>query len=394
MRLRLITEIPLLPSTTNHFNQIMKSLQSLTLVSLAVSLVACGGGSESTTPADTAAPSPQRINIQTVVPEPGFALGSPARRAFDHLNQSRANCGFGMLRYNPVLDTPAAKHARYYVTNNLTGGADFHPHLESPKLPGYTAVWPTERAIASGYKTNGVEVGEIIAGRYEARNPDLAGPFRVDDWLYEGIKALMTAPYHAIHAFGAYTEIGLAQSLVQGMTQPDPNNPFGIQPPIPEINGTNVFLLGYGMDGGGQLPPAGSGVRTYPCEGSTDVDPAFLGEWTDPALGPGVTPGRHLGLEPLGTTVMVFGPPNKTLQLNSATLTHVATGVQVPIYQLRTKTQNEPMAVYYRNDWTGYVMPDKPLLPKAQYRAVVNGTSGGTPFTTSFSFTTGNMPGL
>lgn len=388
----------------NLFFQIMKPIQSLTIISLAVGLVACGGGSEpdmpistpvntqTNPPPSTAVPLTPRIAIQTAVPEPGFAPGSPARRAFDHLNQGRANCGFGMLRHNPVLDTPAANHARYYVANNFTGGADFHPHLESPKLPGYTAVWPTERAVAAGYKNNGVEVGEIIAGRYEARNPDLAGPFRVDDWLYEGIKALMTAPYHAIHAFGPYTEIGIAQALVRGTTQPLLNNPFGAQAPIPEINGTNVFLLGYGMDGEGQFPPTGSGVRTYPCEGTTDVDPNFRGEWTDPTLGPGVTPGRDLGINPLGTTILVFGPPNKSLLLNSATVTHVASGVQVPIYQLRTKTQNEPMAVYYRNDWTGYLMPDQPLLPLSRYRAVIDGTSGGAPFTTSFTFTTGNTP--
>ena len=389
MQLRLITQRNCL-HPENLFFQIMKPIQSLIIISLAVGLVACGGGTESTISTDSGGPSPQRIAIQTAVPEPGFAPGSPARRAFDHLNQSRANCGFGMLRHNPVLDTPAANHARYYVANSGSGSPEFHPHLESPKLPGYTAVWPTERAVATGYKTNGVEVGEIISSSYQTRDPALPNPYQVDDWLYSAIKGLMIAPYHAMTAFGAYTEIGIAQSVRQGMTQPTPNNPFRIpHVPMLELSGANVFLLGYGMDGEGQLQASPSGVRTYPCEGTTDVDPVFGGEWTDPTLGPGVTPARNLGLNPLGTTIMVFGPPNKTLLLNSATLTHVASGAQIPIYQLRTKTQNDPMAVYYRNDWTGYVMPDQALSPLTRYQAEITGTSGANPFTTRFTFTTG-----
>ena len=217
MQLRLITQRNCL-HPENLFFQIMKPIQSLIIISLAVGLVACGGGTESTISTDSGGPSPQRIAIQTAVPEPGFAPGSPARRAFDHLNQSRANCGFGMLRHNPVLDTPAANHAWYHVANSGSGSPEFHPHLESPKLPGYTAVWPTERAVATGYKTNGVEVGEIISSSYQTRDPALPNPYQVDDWLYRGIKGLMTAPYHAMHAFGAYTEIGIAQSVRQGVS--------------------------------------------------------------------------------------------------------------------------------------------------------------------------------
>jgi hypothetical protein len=118
------------------------------------------------------------------------------------------------------------------------------------------------------------------------------------------------------------------------------------------------------------------------------VPPKFDGEWTDPALGAGVTPGRNLQVSPLGTTIMVIGEVNKTLTLSSATVVQVSTGTSIPIFQLRTKA-NDPMAVYYRNDWTGYVMPDQPLLPNERYHVTVKGTSGSTPFTRDFTFTTG-----
>ena len=105
------------------------------------------------------------------------------------------------------------------------------------------------------------------------------------------------------------------------------------------INGFNMFrpesirmersmfaILGYGKDGQGQLPPPDLGIRTYPCEGSTDVAPIMGGEWTDPAMGPGVTPGRDLGTQPTGSTIMVIGEVGKTLALQSVSLTRLSTG--------------------------------------------------------------------
>ena len=363
---------------------------------LAAVLTACGGGSDSTTvPGGTSSVStPTSVPIQTTVPEPGYLPGSRERLAFDYLNQSRLNCGLGALRHNPILDIPAMNHARYIVRNEDYANPDFHPHVESIKLPGYTAPTPTDRALVAGYKTNGLEVGEIIAGLQFAAQPEFFAQLNRQDLMLNGIKTLMTAPYHAMAAFSAATEIGMAIHSEDSMTTPHWVLPGVIYDPgTPQFEAARVFMLGFGMDGEGQLPSASTGIRTYPCEGTTGVHPIFQGEWTDPKLGPGVTPGRNLGTDPLGTSIFVFGEVNKTLELTAATVTHIATGAQTPIYQLRTKTQ-DPMGVYYRNDWTGYVMPDKPLLPNERYRVSVSGKSGGTPFTKEFSFTTGASPAM
>ncbi|MFY7907059.1 MAG: hypothetical protein ACOVO0_13040, partial [Burkholderiaceae bacterium] len=70
---------------------------------------------------------------------------------------------------------------------------------------------------------------------------------------------------------------------------------------------------------------------------------------------------------------MVIGDVDKTLVLQSVSLTRLLTGEPVAMYSVRTRA-NDPMAVYYRNDWTGYAMPDKPLAYHERYQVTVSGT--------------------
>lgn len=358
-------------------------------------LVACGGGG-SDTPAtgpntgSTGSATGTSIAIQTTVPEPPLAIGTPRRQALDYLNRQRLQCGFGALRYNSVLEETGTAHSNYVLLNAKS--PQFHPHTEVAGLPGYTAPSPTERAILRGYKTNGTEVGEIGSGSGSfSASVDTYNKAPLDLIETEGMRKLSVAPYHAMHFLGAYTEVGVG-AIRQETRVPAQTTYLGsvpiLRPESIELNYSMFVMLGYAMDRLGQLPPAGTGVRTYPCEGSTDVPPLLSGEWTDPTLGPGVTPGRELGSHPTGSTIMVIGELGKTLALQSVTLTRVLTGEQVPMYSIRTRA-NDPMAVYYRNDWTGYAMPDKALEPNERYQVQVTGTSGGAPFNRSFTYTTG-----
>ena len=360
------------------------------IISTTLTLVACGGGSDSTTSTVIAPQTPQSVPIQTTVPEPPLAAGTSMRLALDYLNRQRVQCGFGALRYNTRLQVAGEKHA-YYANANGTH-PQFHPHIEVTGLVGFTAAWPTERARLQGYQTNGAEVGEIglPPSQYTA-TVDLYRSSALHLIETEVMRGLSIAPYHAMHFFGAYTEVGIGMDKTETLL---PASQFFIgnvpikRPESIQLNYSIYAMLGFGMDQLGQQPPAGSGVRTYPCEGSTDVSPALYGEWTDPTLGPGVTPGRDLGKNPTGSTIMVIGEMNQPLVLQSASLTRVQTGEAVGMYSIRTKA-NDPMAVYYRNNWTGYAMPDRALEPNTQYRAQLTGTSGGVPFTRSFTFTTG-----
>ena len=368
------------------------NLSTLFVTALAtLALVACGGGDGDTSATGSSSgASASSIPIQTTVLEPPLVVGTARRLALDYLNRQRLHCGFGALRYSTVLEEAGTAHANYTLLNAKS--PLFHPHTEVSGLPGFTAPSPTERAIRRGYKTNGTEVGEIgvapalYSASVESYN---AAPLHLIET--EGMRGLSVAPYHAMHFLGAYTEVGVG--VVRQETRgPAQTTYFGnvpvLRPESIELNYSMFVMLGYAMDQLGQLPPAGTGVRTYPCEGSTDVPPLLMGEWTDPALGPGVTPGRELGINPTGTTIMVIGEVGKTLALQSVTLTRVLTGEKVPMYSIRTRA-NDPMAVYYRNDWTGYAMPDKALEPNERYRVQVTGTSGGAPFSRSFTYTTG-----
>lgn len=363
---------------------------SLSLVA-SLALVACGGGSDATAPpGSVSAGATHSIAIQTAVSEPPLLTGSPKRLALDYLNRQRLQCGFGALSYSTVLADTGDHHASYALTN--ANHPQFHPHTEVAGLPGFTAPSPTERAVLRGYQTNGAEVGEIGIGSGQFMAPVdtyQAAPLQL--LQMEGMRQLAVAPYHAMHFFAAYTEVGI------GSAQKETPLPAEVvfvgslpvtRPASVELDHAMYVMLGFGMAQLGQLPPSGSGVRTYPCEGSTDVAPVLLGEWTDPTLGPGVTPGRSLGTNPTGSTLTVIGEVGKTLTLKSLTLTRVLTGEPVAMYSVRTRA-NDPMSVYYRNDWTGYAMPDKALEPNERYRVQVSGSSGGVPFSRSFTFTTG-----
>lgn len=358
-------------------------------------LVACGGGGSDTpatgsNPGSTDSPAGTSIAIQTTVPEPPLAVGSPRRLALDYLNRQRLQCGFGALRYNTVLEEAGTAHSNYALLNAKS--PLFHPHTEVAGLPGFTAPSPTERAILRGYKTNGTEVGEIGSGGGSfSASVDTYNKAPLDLIETEGMRKLSVAPYHAMHFFGAYTEVGVGairqETRVPAQTTYIGNVPI-LRAESIDLTYTMYVIQGYAMDRLGQLSPPGTGVRTYPCEGSTDVPPLLTGAWTDPTLGPGVTPGRELGTNPTGSTIMVIGEVGKTLALQSVTLTRVLTGESVPMYSIRTRA-NDPMAVYYRNDWTGYAMPDKALEPNERYQVQMKGTSGGEPFSRNFTYTTG-----
>jgi len=373
--------------------------RTLLAAACTLTLVACGGGSDSSSTTSPNTPGTGSIPIQTTVPEPPPTLGTGKRLALDYMNRQRLQCGFGALRYNPILETAGNRHAAYDQANK--DHPLYHPHNEIKGLPGFTAPSPTERAVVAGYVTNGAEVGEIGATRGQVSAPvQTYRAMPLDQLETVDLRNLAIAPYHAMAFFSAFTEVGIGEMRTETALAAEWITLNGLtlfRPESIRMDRSLFAILGYGKDGQGQLSPPGSGVRTYPCEGSTDVAPILSGEWTDPALGPGVTPGRDLGAYPTGSTIMVIGEVGKKLALQSVSLTRVATGESVPMYSVRTMA-NDPMPVYYRNDWTGYAMPDKALAFNERYQVTISGTSGGTPFSRSFTFTTGGpnplVPGV
>ncbi len=48
--------------------------------------------------------------------------------ALDYMNLQRLQCGFGALRYNPILETTGKRHAAYDQANQ--DHPLYHPHNE------------------------------------------------------------------------------------------------------------------------------------------------------------------------------------------------------------------------------------------------------------------------
>lgn len=342
-----------------------------TTLAAAAVLSACGGGSDTERTAPAAQQATGSVPLVTAVPDPTYVRGSQEAAAFAHINAERMHCGFGKVAQNPMLDQAALKHANYFIDNP---GSD--PHFEVPGRPGFTAVWPTERATLSGYRTNALEVMEVGSLQYQMRNLQFASAVDSGSLIPDASRRLMNAPYHTMAVFSPALEVGMAmrkdETLVNG---------------IQTIWAGIYFEYGFGMTPAGQRPPEGTGIRTYPCEGTTDIAPAFEGEWTG---GASIISGRDIVASPLGHPIMVFGEYGKTLELTSATIEQVATGANIPIYVMRVKA-NDPNPQLYRNDWSGYVFPDQAFIPGQQYRATVSGKSGGVAFTTkAFTFTAGS----
>lgn len=154
------------------------------------------------------------------------------------------------------------------------------------------------------------------------------------------------------------------------------------------ISPNNRFVLNtnfaYKNSDGPQVGASGS-VLTYPCDGSTGMIPSLTAESPNPV------PGRNLGASPLGISVGVKVDVGNTLVINSASMIKVSTGTPVTL-RAPVTAANDPNAIagvsYFKNN-EGFVSADAPLETNTQYQATIVGTNSGTPFSRTFTFTTG-----
>lgn len=366
----------------------LNTSKKLTLISLRLStiaaaalLAACGGGGgdNATTPAAPTIPASQSfVALQAAGPNPVYTGVSPIGRAdaFNYLNNARVTCGFGGLVQNTKLDTMATNHSDYYHLRGNTGD----PHYETPGLTGFTGVGPDDRALTVGYETNGFvhESGSF----FSANAADIEQEYAV---ALTGAKKVLTAPYHALlGALTPATEIGIGAVAYKFSSYDAMSNTTS-----ESTSSVMFFNYGYGMTGKGQTPTKGQGVRTYPCNGIIDTDPAFWGEWL-PAGNRLLNEARNLNQNPLSSPIYVFGDPGQTLAINSATVTQESTGEVQKVYEIRTRaTDFAGNSNLYLDNSSGFIWLDKPYAPGQTYRVVINGTTDGKAFTKTFSFTAG-----
>lgn len=158
----------------------------LSLLSIAITLTACGGGGGGDATGGSPgpiAPAPSQLgNLATSVPTPSYAAASTELAMFNQINAIRLNGGFGMLAQDPVLDTAALNHARYLSVNYLTapyanlseldGRTDaatgwLMGHVEKAAWANFSGILPLNRIEVAGAKY--LYSGEVIS--FNATDP-------------------------------------------------------------------------------------------------------------------------------------------------------------------------------------------------------------------------------
>lgn len=334
----------------------MKLAALLACTFAVLSLAACGGGGSSTggqtTPPATLLPapgSPPAPSIQTSVPPPTYAPASIELAAFRVLNQERQRCGVGLLAQNAALDVAAVGQALYQVMRQLEGR--FGGHDQVPGMAGYVAATAADRARLAGYP--GTAVGEDL-GYFR---PDLP-----NDVTGEGlVRGLLATVYHQSSLMDGFRDVGLSVGV------PDKAPPATRFPVI-------AMNLGY-LDAVGKQDP--NAVITYPCEGTSGIQPAMAGENPDPFAGLGFTANSGVG-----HPIMVRGATGSIVKLISANLAAGSRTVPVVLYHA-TDDKNGLLRPYQ-----AFVIPRETLQAGATYQVNLAGTVNGEAFSRSFTFTT------
>lgn len=324
--------------------------------SLAVlSIAACGGGGASpdtqTAPSGAAPSSPSGpvASLQTSVPSASYGPFSAEAAAFRILNQERLRCGVGLLAQSAALDAAAAGHAQYQVLRQLEG--KFGEHNQVPGMTGFMAVTPAERARLAGYP--GTAIGENLAYTFPGLANDITGERLV--------RGLLATVYHQSSLMDGFREVGLSVGF------PD-KAPLETRFPVIAVN------LGYTLAAGKQDPSA---VVTYPCEGSSGIQPAMAGERPDPFAHLGFTANAEVG-----HPIMVRGATGTTVKLISASVATGSTSLPVLMYHATDDAHG------LLQPYQAFVIPRVALQAGATYQANVVGTVDGVNFSRSFSFST------
>lgn len=326
---------------------------SLSLI-LSLSLVACGGGGDS-----------------TAVSPASYQPGQAELGAWNVLQGARTLCKFGALTRNTQLDAAALSHAKYLVDLSIATGISTLSHLETPGVPGFTGIYPWDRAVYQGY--NYLALAEILEATVWDYTYAPAFP-TMEERGASSIHNLLNTVYHLSGAMYDGSEVGLgaylATTKISATTWREEYR-FG-------------SLNAYQYDN--QRVSLGTGnVATYPCQGSSNVPTSF-----EPA---NESPNPFVGT-PYASAVV--GPPIY-LKVDAGQVLHITSsnvsqnGISVPTTVLTNA--NDPNRDLYNNPYIetneAFVVPISALLPNIIYQVSLTGTINNVPFTRSFTMSTG-----
>lgn len=330
---------------------------SLSLI-LALSLAACGGGGSDSTAVDPA----------------NYVPGSAELGAWNVLQGARTLCNFGALTRNAKLDEAALSHAKYLVDLSIATGVSTLSHLETPGVPGFTGIYPWDRAVYQGYSYLGLaEILEATVWDYTSQ----PGFPTMEQRGTESMRNLLTSVYHLSGAMYEGSDVGLGAYLnttkIDATTWREEYR-FGS---LNAYRYTNQRItLGVGN------------VVTYPCQGSSNVPPSFepANESPNPFVGSvyaNALVGPPIYLKADAPQVLTVNPGSSSISQN---------GLAMPFVVLTSL--NDPnidiidgQAFIAPNEV--FVIPTQVLLPDTSYQVTLNGTINSLPFTRTFTMTTG-----
>jgi hypothetical protein len=323
----------------------------LSMAAIAASLLvaACGGGGGGgSSGASPAAPASGASTPATTNPAnlttPQYPADSFHLAAFNLLNQQRQQCGFPALQENTVLDQAAAAHAQYEATNSVV--SDTEPSGAS----GFTGATYEDRAAHFGYPQNVPILG--VSGAFYTN-----ATWTESQYGQQAIYGLISGVYH----------IAIAAA---------PMNTIGIGRAATTYSGFPVEW--YSMTMANYQRVTTNGPLTFPCQGTTGVAYSAGGEIPTPPA----TSGNW------GTPVAVAGNPTDIIVMQTGTMTD-SSGHVISLQVLDSaKDPNKLLS-----SWMGVAYPVTPLSPNSLYSVSLTGTINGTPFSRTFTFTTGNVIG-
>jgi uncharacterized protein YkwD len=288
-----------------------------------------------------------------------YPAASEEMYAFELLNSERSRCGFGSLRPSAELDSAAKSHAAWLFFNNATG------HMQRPGTPGFTGVAPWDRLITANYgpdysfESTEVQVFHNSTERGSGAN---------------AVRSLLNAPYHLVNMLRGYREVGIGvkEKIDLGLG----NNNQNI---------VNIVLAEKNSEGF-QVEKAAS-VRNYPCEGSVGMVRSLRNETPNPF------PERDLFAHPVGASIAVVASVGSILAISSVSVVNAKTGATVPILAPVTGSTDRNARADNKivEDNEGFISTSSPLEANTPYQVTLIGTTGGTNFSRSFTFTTGDI---
>jgi hypothetical protein len=298
------------------------------------------------------------------IPYADYAAGSAELGGWTVLQQSRVLCGFGALMQNHQLDAAAKAHAKYLISVSLATGQSLLSHYETDTTnPNYTGYTPWNRAEVQGYGTQVGEILESLVWTYDVSNPPALPS--LEQRGAQSMRSLLNTVYHLSGAMYDGSDVGFGadvQVAINGTLRREEYR-FG------SLNGyqhTNERIrLGAGK------------LATYPCEGSSNIPSTFIPSNESPNPFPHMANGQAMG-----PPMYIKVDSGQVLTISNASV--MAGNSTVPI-TLLTHINDANIDA---NEV--FVIPTSALDANTSYQVNFSGSINNTPFSRSFTMTTGS----